>query len=102
MAHLVEIAGIDLVEARLGKADAGQLERRSEQPGDLRPQITFAIDPIELRPEDLHPDHARQGGEPVADAGAADFDIDNIAAAENPLCEVGYAARQRDPSLIEE
>src|SRR6266446_10695396 len=95
MAHLVEIAGIDLVEARLGKADAGQLGRRSEQPGNLRPQIALAIDPIKLRPEYLHPDHARHAGEPVADAGAADLDIDNMAAAENPLCEVGYAARQR-------
>src|SRR5439155_7902503 len=101
-AHLVEIAGIDLVEARLGKADAGQLGRWSEQPGDLGPQIAFAIDPIELRPEYLHPYHARHAGEPIADAGAADLHIDNMAAAENPLCEIGYAARQRDPALVEQ
>src|ERR1700730_13457272 len=89
MAYLVEIAGVDLVEARLGKTDAGQLGGRSKEPGDLRPQIAFAVDAVELRPEDLHPDHARHGGEPVAAADTADFDIDNIAAAENPLCEIG-------------
>src|ERR1700730_8941148 len=54
-AHLVEIAGINLGEARLGETDPSQLGCRSEQPGDLGPQIAFAIDAVELRPEDLHP-----------------------------------------------
>src|SRR5438132_10102576 len=46
MPHLVEIARVDLVEARLGKADPGQLRCRSEESGDLGAQIALAIDPI--------------------------------------------------------
>src|SRR5258708_22161149 len=36
IARLLEIAGVDLVEARRGKADADQLDLRGEAPGDLR------------------------------------------------------------------
>src|SRR4029077_19958057 len=68
MAHLVEIAGIDLVEARFGKADSGQLGRRSEEPGDFRPQITLAIDPVEFRPEHLDARHAGHCSETLADS----------------------------------
>src|SRR5215472_7813460 len=101
-AHLVEIAGIDLVEARLGEANAGQLGGRSEQSGDLGPQIAFAIDPIEFRSEHLDARHAGHCGETLAGAGPAHFDIDYMAAAENPLCQIGHAARQRDPPQIEQ
>src|SRR6266567_58895 len=48
IARLLEIAGVDLVEARRGKVDADQLDLRGEAPGDLGPQIALAIDPVAL------------------------------------------------------
>src|SRR5439155_25437717 len=59
IARLLEIAGIDLVEARRGKVDADQLGVRSEQAGDLGAQIALTIDPVAPRvgrgAERLHP-----------------------------------------------
>src|SRR6516165_2098183 len=102
MAGLVEVASVHFVETGLGKADAGQLGRRSENAGDLGPQIALAISPIELRPHHLHSHHTRHASETIANTDAANLDVDYIAAAEYPLSEVGHAARQRDPSLIEQ
>src|SRR5437868_721256 len=79
MPHLVKIAGIDLVEARLGKADPSQLGRRGEQPSDFRPQIALAVHPIEFGPEHLDACHAGHCGEALADPGAAHLDIDHMA-----------------------
>src|SRR6516162_10159861 len=75
-AGLVEISGVDLVEAGLGKTNPRQLGRRGKKAGDFGPQIALAIDPIELRPHYLHPHHTRHAGEAVANAGAASLDID--------------------------
>src|SRR5215472_8648296 len=92
-AHLVEIAGVDLVEAGLGKTNPGQLERWSKKPGDFGPQIALAIDPIELRPHHLHSHHTRHACEAIANAGAANLDVDHVAATEHPLRQVGHVAR---------
>src|SRR5215469_11268572 len=76
MAGLVKVAGVHLIETGLGKANAGQFRRRSEKAGDLRSQIALAIDPIKLRTHHLYPNHTRQAGEAIANARAANLDID--------------------------
>src|ERR1700757_1213641 len=55
MADLVEVTGIDLVEARLGKPHAEQLTGRSQNPRDLGSQIALAVDPVKLGTQHLHP-----------------------------------------------
>src|SRR6516164_6578649 len=102
MAGLVEIAGVHLVETGLGKANAGQLRGRSEKAGDLGSQIALAIDAIKLRPHHLYPHYAWHAGEAITNAGAASLDIDHMAATQHPLCQVGYVARERDLSVIEQ
>src|SRR5271169_814861 len=102
MAHLVEVTGIDLVEARLGKTNAGQLGLRSQKPSYLGPQIALAIDPVELGAEHLYPHHPRHADESVANPVAADLDIDHMPAAEHPLRQIGNATRQGDPSKVEQ
>src|SRR5258708_19370170 len=68
IARLLEIAGVDLVEARRGKVDADQLDLRGEAPGDLGAQIALAIDPVALAvlagAEELHPDDPGHSAEP--------------------------------------
>src|SRR6185369_2041565 len=87
IARLLEIAVVDLVEARRGEVDADQLGLGRKTAGDLGAQIALAIDPVGISPEGLHPDHPRNSGEPVGHAGAERLDIDNMTATQ-------YAAGQ--------
>ena len=68
IARLLEIAGVDLVEARRGKVDADQLGFRGEQTGDLGPHVALAGDPVALavgcRVESLHLHDPGERGEP--------------------------------------
>src|SRR5438270_6570846 len=91
-ARLVEITGVDFIEAGLRETNAEQLSRRGEAPRDLGTQVAFAIDPVELGAEHLYPHHPRHRGELVADGVAAGLDIDHIAAAEDPVRQLGDAA----------
>src|SRR5688572_10625555 len=68
IASLLEIAGVDLGEARRGKADAGQLRLGRDVPRDLGAQIALAIDTVEVGAETLHPDDPGHGGQAVAHA----------------------------------
>src|SRR5260221_1315379 len=94
IARLLEIAGIDLVEARRGKVDADQIDLGGEVSRDLGAQIALAIDPVALTAlagaEQLDPHDARQCGEPLLDAGPAHLDIDDVAAAEQPSGQLGH------------
>src|SRR5258707_14543098 len=94
MPGLLEIAGVDFVEARRGEIDADQLDLGGETARDLGSQIARAIDPIPLAAERLPPHHAGYRGEPPCDARAARLDIDDIAAAEHLPRQVRPRARQ--------
>src|SRR5579863_5678690 len=108
MARLVEIAVVDLVEARRGKVDAEQLDLGGEMPGDLGAQIALAIDPVALvvRPgaERLHPHHPGHRGKAVGNAPGicagsfrgARLDIDDMAAAEHAPGQLGDGAGEGD------
>src|SRR5439155_13186317 len=48
IARLLEIAGVDLVEAGRGKMEADQLDLGGKVPRDPGPQIARAIDPVAL------------------------------------------------------
>src|SRR5579863_557083 len=65
IARLLEIAGVDLVEARRGKVEAEEIDLGGEAARDLGAQIALAIDPVALavRPvaERLHPHDSRYG-----------------------------------------
>src|SRR5258708_7314116 len=101
MPDLVEIPGIDFVEARLGQPDAEQLTPWGQPARNLWSQVAVAIPPVELRGKHLHSPDARHRGELVANRGTAGLDIDPVAAAENSLREFGHAPRQCDPPAIE-
>src|SRR6266404_4418077 len=55
IAGILEIAVVDLGQARRGELDASQLDHRGELAGDLGAQITLAVDPITVDAERLHP-----------------------------------------------
>src|SRR5215472_14471750 len=102
-ANLVEIAGVNLVEARLGKPDAQQVKRWRKAPRDLGPQIALAVGPIKFRAQHLHPNYTWDRGKLIANrCAAACFDIDDIAAAEHPLRQLSHAAGQRDAPAVEQ
>src|ERR1700686_3401507 len=106
IAGLLEIAGVDLVEARGGEIDAGDRNLGAEPARDLGPQIALAIDPVSptVLPgaERLHPHDAGNRGEALRDAGSTRLDIDNMAAAEPPAGQLGHGARQRDAAAVEQ
>src|SRR5579884_1571320 len=98
MADLVEIARIDLVEARLGKAQAEQFGRGGEMARELGYEIAVAIDPIAIAAQGLHPHDTRHGEQPSTQIGAPRLDVDDITAAEDAPRQFGNAARQEDPA----
>src|SRR5258708_31880200 len=104
IARLLEIAGVDLVEARRGKVDADQLDLRGEAPGDLRAHIALAIDPVALAvlagAEELHPDDPGHCREPLGDAGSARLDSDDMAAAEDAPGQLGDGPGQHHPPAV--
>src|SRR5580765_4962272 len=55
IAGLLEIAVVDLGEARCGKADAEELRVGGDNSRDLGAQVAPAIDAVEIRAEQLHP-----------------------------------------------
>src|SRR5882762_10523208 len=87
IAGILEIAVVDLGEARRGELNTGQLDHRGELAGDLGAQVALAIDPVALvvllGAERLHPDDARHRGETICDARSARLDIDDMATAEH-------------------
>src|SRR6266568_1513439 len=104
--RLLEIAGVDLVEARRGKVEADQFGVGGEAPRDLGAQVARAIDSkaLALLPgaERLHPHDARYCGKTLADAGPARLDIDDIAAAKHAAGELGDRAGQHDTAAVEQ
>src|SRR6266851_7214711 len=68
IAGLLEIAVVDLGEARCGKADAEELRVGGEQPGDIGAQVALAIDAVEVGAERLHPYDPGHRGEAVMHA----------------------------------
>src|SRR5947207_748101 len=102
IAHLLEITGVDLVEAGGGKADAEQLGLDGKVAGDLGTQIALTIDTVEVRPERLHPDDSRQRDEAARDLAAARLHIDDVTAAQHPAGQLRDRAGQRDAAAIEQ
>src|SRR5215211_4167650 len=69
IAGLLEIPGVDLVEAWGGKMDAEQVDLRGQPAGDLGAQVALAIDSETLAvrrdAERLHAHHPGDRSEPV-------------------------------------
>src|ERR1700730_8474151 len=67
IAGILEIAVVDLGQARRCEINTDQLDDRGKLAGDLGAQVALAIDPVALavwlRAERLHPDDARDCGE---------------------------------------
>src|SRR5215469_10991912 len=83
IARLREIPGIDLVEARCGVMDAGQLDPFGEVPRDRRAQVALPVDAVTVAAQGLHANDARDLGEHLGNPVAACLDIDHIAAAQD-------------------
>src|SRR5439155_8567737 len=80
IAGILEIAVVDLGEARRGELDAGQLDHQGELARDVGAQIALAIDPVALAvllgAERLHPDDPGHRGEPLRHPRSTPLDID--------------------------
>src|ERR1700730_8989312 len=80
IAGILEIAVVDLGQARGGELDAGQLDHRRKFAGDLGAQVALAIDPVALAvllgAQRLHPNDTRDCGEAVGHPRSARLDID--------------------------
>src|SRR5947199_6768297 len=106
IAGLLEIAVVNLGEARRRKMDPDQFDFRGEAARDLGPQIALAVDPIAFAPERLQPHDTGHRGEAVGDGAgsfrAARLDIDDMAATKHPAGELGHRAGQRDAAAVEQ
>src|SRR5437588_130264 len=89
IAGILEIAVVDLGQARRGELDAGQLDDRGELARDLGAQVALAVDPITVDAKRLHPDDARHRGEPLRHPRSARLDIDDMAPAKHPTGQLG-------------
>src|SRR4051794_1255114 len=102
IARLLEIAGVDLVEARRGKTNAEQLGLDGKVAGDLGAQVALAVDAIKIGPERLHPHDSRHRDEAGGDLAATRLDIDDVAAAEDLAGQLGHRTGERDAAAVEQ